>query len=96
MQTTYERLRAILVQDYKLDPEQVSLGARLHALGIGSLGMTDLLSNVEEEFLVILPHERVALHTVGDVVKFIDGLIAEQSGRIVRPSAVAAGALHST
>ena len=94
MQTTYERLQAILVKDYKLDAKQITLDASLESLGIDSLGLADLLFTVEDQFLIILPPEQVALPTLGDVVTFIDGLIAVQSGRIEHPKDVAAKALH--
>lgn len=97
MQTTYERLRAILVKDYKLDADQVTLDAPLESLGVDSLGLADLLFTVEDQFLIILPDEQVDLPTLGDVVNLIDGLIAAQSGRIERTKVVApaAQALHS-
>lgn len=95
MQTTYERLQAILVKDYKLDPQQVTLDAPLESLGIDSLGLADLLFTVEDKFLIILPPEQVVLPTLGDVVIFIDGLIAAQSGRIEHPRDVAAKLLQT-
>jgi acyl carrier protein len=79
MTTTYERLRAILVKDYQLAPERVTLDAPLEALGIDSLGLADMLFNVEDEFHITLPPEAVELPTIADVVAFIDGLIATQS-----------------
>lgn len=95
MQTTYERLRAILVKDYKLDADQVTLDAPLESLGVDSLGLADLLFTVEDQFLIILPNEHVALPTLGDVVNYIDGLIAAQSGHIEHPNAVATETLQS-
>ena len=76
MTTTYEQLCAILVRDYKLVPESLTLDAALEGLGIDSLGIAELLFNVEDEFKVTLPHEQVPLETVGDVVAYIDSLIA--------------------
>ena len=75
---TFERLRAILVRDYQLAPEAVSAEAPLESLGIDSLGAAELLFNIEDEFKLTLPREPVALATVGDVVEFIDGLLAQQ------------------
>ena len=79
MTTTYERLRAILAKDYQLAPERITLDAPLEALGIDSLGLADMLFNVEDEFHITLPAEAVELPTIADVVAFIDGLIAKQS-----------------
>ena len=79
--TTFDRLRAILVKDYKLEPGQLTQDAPLEALGIDSLGVADLLFNVEDEFRISLPPEPVNLVTIGDVAQFIDRLIAAQPSR---------------
>ena len=78
MTTTLERLRAILVRDYRLDPEALVPEAPLEGLGIDSLGVAELLFNVEDEFSIALPPEPVQLPTLGDVVRYIDQLVAEQ------------------
>lgn len=99
MQTSFERLRAIVVKDYKLDVDQVDLETPLEALGIDSLGLADMLFNVEDEFHILVPPEQVDLRTIGDVVNFIDALIAAQSGTMSRPGeraqAIEAEPLHS-
>ena len=76
--TTLERLRAILIRDYKLAPEALTPEAPLEGLGIDSLGVAELLFNVEDEFGITLPPEPVQLPTIGDVVDYIDRLIAAQ------------------
>ena len=78
MDSTFETLRAILVKDYKLAPESLTLDAPLEGLGIDSLGVAELLFNVEDEFKVTLPPEPVMLPTIGDVVRYIDELIELQ------------------
>jgi acyl carrier protein len=100
MNTTFERLRAILVKDYKLDADLVSLETPREVLGIDSLGLADMLFNLEDEFHILLPPEQVDLPTIGDVVHFIDGLVATQVGRAPQPGmhadTVTAGTLQST
>jgi acyl carrier protein len=78
MTTTFDRLRAILVKEYKLDPQLLTLDARLDAFGIDSLGLAELLFIVEDEFKITLPAELVSLTTLGAVVDYIDGLLAAQ------------------
>jgi acyl carrier protein len=78
MTTTFNRLRAILIKDYKLTPDVLLPAAPLEELGIDSLGTAELLFNIEDEFGVILPPDPVQLTTLGDVVDFIDGLVALQ------------------
>ena len=80
MTPTIERLRSILVKDYKLAPEALTPDAPLEALGLDSLGVAELLFNVEDEFKIRLPPEPVPLATLGDVVHFIDALVAAQAG----------------
>ena len=79
MTTTFERLRAILIKDYKFTPDVLVLEAPLEELGIDSLGTAELLFNIEDEFGVTLPPAAVQLTTLGDVVGFIDDLIMTQS-----------------
>ena len=78
MNTTIDRLRMLLVKDYKLDPATLLPDAPLEALGIDSLGVAELMFNIEDEFKVTIPGDPVALTTVGDVVRYIDDLVATQ------------------
>lgn len=79
MTPTFDRLCAILAKDYKLDAAQLTLEAPLESLGIDSLGVADLLFNLEDEFGISLPPEPVQLLTLGDVASFIDGLLATKA-----------------
>ncbi|MBW8315671.1 MAG: hypothetical protein K0M67_11890 [Thiobacillus sp.] len=78
MTTTYERLQAILIKDYRLAPEVLVFDAPLASLGIDSLATAELLFYVEDEFAITLPPQAIELTTLGDVVVFIDGLIEKQ------------------
>ena len=79
MSSTFERLRAILVKDYRLAPDQLSLDAPLESLGIDSLGTVELLWTIEDAFGIKLPSDPVELPTLGDVVRFVDELVALQT-----------------
>ncbi len=79
MASTFERLSAILVRDYSVAPESLTPDAPLEGLGIDSLGTVELLWNVEDEFKIKLPPEPVDLPTLGDVVRYIDAIIASQN-----------------
>ena len=77
MKTTFQRLQTIVARDYKLDTDTITPDSSLESLGIDSLGVAELLFNIEDEFHVTLPIEPVYdLTTVGDVARFIDTLIA--------------------
>ena len=80
MTTTFRRLSKILVSDYRTAPETLTPDVSLDELGIDSLGVAELLFNVEDAFQITLPPDPVDLTTVGDVVAYIDGLIAAQHG----------------
>lgn len=75
MNTTFDRLRAILARDYKLEVSAVTPDSPLDQLGLDSLATVELLWNVEDEFKIKLPSEPVPLVTVDDVVRYIDSLI---------------------
>jgi acyl carrier protein len=79
MPTTFDRLSTILAKDYHLASERLSLDAPLDSLGIDSLGTVELLWKVEETFGIKLPPDPVDLPTLGDVVRYIDDLVAAQA-----------------
>lgn len=76
MNTTFERLCAMLVNDHKLPLDRLTLDAPLESLGINSLGTVELLWNVEDAFKIKLPAELVDLPTLGDVVRYVDERVA--------------------
>ena len=80
MMTTYDWLCALLVKEYKLAPESLSLDGPLENLGVDSLGIAELLFNVEDAFGITLPPNPVQLPTLGDVVRYIDELVLDQNG----------------
>jgi acyl carrier protein len=95
MPTTFERLSAVLINTYHFEPERLTLDAQLEALDIDSLGLTDLLFNIEDEFHVTLPAKPVELLNLGDVVQFIDQLIAAPSDTEAGASLVVTPQLRS-
>ena len=80
MTSTYERLSAILVKDYKIPPQALVPEATLESLGIDSLAAAELLFSAEDAFHIRVPPEAVPLPTLGDVVAYLDALIAQQHG----------------
>lgn len=82
MTTTFERLGALLLKDLKFQPQRLTLDASLESLGLDSLGLVELLWNVEDEFRIKLPAEPVPLSTLGDVVRYVDELVLAQAGGV--------------
>jgi len=95
MNTTFERLCAILVKEHKLPLDRLTLDAPLESLGIDSLGTVELLWHVEDAFKVKLPSEPVDLPTLGDVVRYIDELVAGE-GRAAAPADAVAPSLRAS
>ncbi len=89
MNTTIDRLRVLLVKDYKLDPATLVPDAPLAELGIDSLGVAELMFNIEDEFKVTIPGDPVPLQTIGDVVGYIDNLVATQAAGAAAGNAAA-------
>lgn len=76
---TLERLQTLLMSHYPLQREDLAPQARLEDLQIDSLGVMELFFSIEDEFHVKVPNDQVSLQTVGDVVAYIEKLIAEQN-----------------
>jgi len=79
--TTLQTLHRILKKNFDLEPAALPPEARLGDLQIDSLAVIDVLFEVEDEFKVTVPSEPAAqasLRTVGDLVAYIDRLVAEQ------------------
>lgn len=71
---TYQRLKEILVHEYDVAPDKVTLDASLEQIGLDSLGVMELMFRVEEVFGIRIPHEESSLRTVQDVADFIERL----------------------
>lgn len=80
MTTTNDRIIAMLVKDFNVDPDRLSPEARLEDIGIDSIGVAELLFNIEDEFHLKLPDVPLDLATFGDVVRYVDQQIAAQCG----------------
>ena len=69
-----------MVEQFDLKLEDLSPDAQLDSLGLDSLSVIEFMFNLEDELKIKLTDERVELKTVGDVVKVVDRIIAEQKG----------------
>lgn len=80
--TTLETVQGILKTNFDLSSDVVQPQARLEDLAIDSLAVIEVMFAVEDEFKVTVPSEPAALQeqmkTVGDLVAYIDRLVAEQ------------------
>lgn len=80
--TTLQSVQAILQANFNLAPEVLQPEAKLEDLAIDSLSVIEVMFALEDEFKVTVPSEPAALQTgiktVGDLVAYVDKLIAEQ------------------
>ena len=72
-------LEQILVRDYGVTADQVRSDATLESLGLDSLSMLELMFKIEDRYgLKITEDVPTDLQTIGDVVVFVDGLLARK------------------
>jgi acyl carrier protein len=85
--STLETLQDLLIREYKLTREQLAPDAQLSALGVDSLGMLELMFQIEDRFGITLPDDNPTnLLTVNDVVVYIDKLVAPQREAPMTPT----------
>ena len=78
--STLETLQDILNDEFNLTRERVAPDAKLAALGVDSLDLLELMFKIEDRYrLAIRDDVPSDLTTVGDLVRFIDRLLAAQS-----------------
>lgn len=86
--TTLARLQTILINNYPLEREALAPDVLLEQLDIDSLGVMELFFSIEDEFKLNVPNDKTDLKTIGDVVDYIDQLMAEQHGHNAVDNAV--------
>lgn len=89
--TTLQTMHSIFKANFNLAPEILPLEANLEELDIDSLSMIEILFAVEDEFKITVPSEPAAwrnqMKTLGDLVAYIDKLVAEQFPALARKEA---------
>jgi acyl carrier protein len=84
MTTTLERLQALLHGQFELPLAQLQPEVRLETLQIDSLRMLEVLFAAEDEFKITVSSDqaelKAKLHTIADLVGYIDTLLREQPG----------------
>lgn len=79
MTSTFDRLKTVLLKTYPVDPDTVTRDRALEELGLDSLGIGLLLFDVEDEFKIKFTADPGPLRTVGEVVEYIDGMLATRA-----------------
>ncbi len=79
--SSLETIQRMMAEQFDLKPEVLTPDAQLETLGVDSLSVIEFMFNIEDEFKIKLPDERVELKTVQDIANVVDRLIAAQKGR---------------
>lgn len=91
--TTLDTLQDLLIESYGLDRGRLGPDAELATLGVDSLGLVELLFQIEDRFGVQIPGDApTELRTVADVVAYIDTLVAARPAGSAGDPGLPAGA----
>jgi acyl carrier protein len=77
--SSLEAIQRMMSEQFDLKPEVLTPDAQLESLGVDSLSVIEFMFNIEDEFKIKLPDERVELKTVQDIANVVDRLVAEQN-----------------
>ncbi len=69
----FEKIRAIICEQYEIDEDEVTLETHLEDLNFDSLDMIEIAMDIEDEFHVEVPDAALAKFvTIGDIVNFLE------------------------
>ena len=74
MEQIFEKIRAILAEQLDIDEDRITMDSNLaEDFDADSLDVVDVNMSLEDEFGIEVPDEAIEdLHTVGDVVRFVE------------------------
>ena len=74
MESTFEKIRGFLAEQLGIEPEKITMDSDLlNDFEADSLDIVDMVMTLEDEFGIEVPDEAIQdMHTVGDVVRFVD------------------------
>ncbi len=68
----------MMAEQFELKQEDLTPDAQLEELGLDSLSVIEFMFNIEDEFHIKLPEERVEIKTVQDIANVVERMVAEQ------------------
>ena len=74
MDRTFETIRGFLAEQLGVEPQTITMDSDLlNDFDADSLDIVDMVMTLEDEFGIEVPDDAIeSLHTVGDVVRFVD------------------------
>ncbi len=76
--STLQTIQRMMVEQFELKVADLTPDAQLEALGLDSLSVIEFMFNIEDEFHIKLPDERVEIKTIQDIASIVERLVAEQ------------------
>ncbi len=76
--STLQTIQRMMVEQFELKAEDLTPEAQLEALGLDSLSVIEFMFNIEDEFHIKLPDERVEIKTIQDIANIVERLVSEQ------------------
>lgn len=75
----FEKIQEIIMDKMGLDKNEVRLDSSFDDLGADSLDVVEIIMALEEEYEIeIDDDEAVDIETVGDVVNYLEGILANE------------------
>ena len=78
--TPYAFMAEVLSEKYDVPREAISPEATLTELGLDSLTIVELLFDVEDEFEIEVPEDRVTFQTLAEAAALVDELVQAKGG----------------
>ena len=76
--STLQTIQRMMVEQFELKEADLVPDAQLEALGLDSLSVIEFMFNLEDEFHIKLPDERVEIKTIQDIASIVERMVAEQ------------------
>ncbi|MDD5180458.1 MAG: acyl carrier protein [Gallionellaceae bacterium] len=73
-----QTIQRMMAEQFELKEESLTPDAQLETLGLDSLSVIEFMFNLEDEFHIKLPDERVEIKTIQDIANIVERMVAEQ------------------
>lgn len=67
-----QTIQRMMAEQFELKEEDLTPDAQLESFGLDSLSVIEFMFNIEDEFKIKLPDERVEIKTIQDIVSIIE------------------------
>ena len=75
---TLKTIQRMMAEQFDLAEENLTPDAQLDTLGLDSLSVIEFMFNLEDEFNIKLPDERVEIKTIRDITNIVERMLAQQ------------------